>query len=82
MLLLYVQTGCSETESTEANQEHDDVVINEFVAMNTSDFVDEDGEASDWIELEIEATPMSCSMDGISPTMPVNPGSGAFCGSS
>ena len=51
LLLFYVQTGCSETESTEANQGLDDVVINEFVAMNTSDFVDEDGAASDWIEL-------------------------------
>ena len=51
LLLFYVQTGCSETESTEPNQGLDDVVINEFVATNTSDFVDEDGAASDWIEL-------------------------------
>ena len=51
LLLFYVQTGCSETESTEPNQGLDDVVINELVATNTSDFVDEDGAASDWIEL-------------------------------
>ena len=78
LLLLYGQIGCSGSESIEANQGLDDVVINEFVATNTSDFVDEDGAASDWIELEIEATPMLCSMDGILPTMPVNLGSGAF----
>ena len=46
--------------------------------MNTSDFVDEDSAASNWIELRNRGNTDVLLMDGILPTTPLNLGSGAF----
>ena len=53
-------------------------VISEFLASNSTNIVDQDGNHSDWIELQNTTTSAVNLVAGISPTMPAIRQSGSF----
>ena len=62
-LLVTLQLSCSTSSSSETRPASADVIINEIVAVGSVEFVDEDGEPSDWIEL-LNRGDQDVSLDG------------------